>query len=222
MSFGELFKTCSYYSVVTTPSDISTYFVRFVCMTILHLSLLEEVGSFLKAMKYVCNHSYRFESPWAAFSAAFGQVLTSILIETANDVVLIMTSDTLSIIGNFVSLVIIAEFDNFVFDSMKGESFRVLVDKEFTEKVFVISHTTSKKCREDEKSDQVDENGELRSLRVAWKSRRGGNKCMYSIYKYFRVFYVSIYFYFFPFFFIIINTIIPLIFRGNPVVCPAH
>ena len=54
------------------------------------------------------------------------------MIEIANDFVLIMTVDTLSIIGNFVSLVIIAEFDNFVFESMKGETFRVLVDKEFT------------------------------------------------------------------------------------------
>lgn len=122
-------------------------------MTILHLSLIDEAGSFLIAMKYVCNHRYKFKSAWAAFGAAFAQVLTSLMIETTNDVVLMMTNDTLDIIGNFVSLVIIAEFDNYVFESMNGESFRVLVGKDFTEKVFVISHTTSKKCREDEMTD---------------------------------------------------------------------
>ena len=190
-------------------------------MTILHLSLIDEAQSFLIAMKYVCNHKYKFESAWAAFGAAFGQVISSLLIETANDVVLIMTSDTLSIIGNFVSLVIIAEFDNFVFESLKGESFRILVEKDFTEKVFVISHTTSKKCREDDISDQLDENGDYRPLKVTWKSRDGGNKCMYSIYKFFKGFYVSIYFYFFPFFFIIANTIIPFLMRGSPIVCPS-
>lgn len=78
-------------------------------------------------MKYALNHPYKFEGPATAFSAALMQVVTSIMIEVANDLVLIMTNDTLSIIGNFVSLVIIAEFDNYVYASMKDESFRVLV-----------------------------------------------------------------------------------------------
>lgn len=38
-------------------------FVRFICATILHLSLIEEVNSSLMNMKYVLNHRYNFERP---------------------------------------------------------------------------------------------------------------------------------------------------------------
>lgn len=67
-------------------------------------------------------------------------------IELGNIIVLLCTTDTLSIIGNFVTLVIVAEFDNYVFGSMKDESFRLLVGTEFTEKVLIIEHTSSRKC----------------------------------------------------------------------------
>jgi hypothetical protein len=99
------------------------------------------------------------------------------MIEIANNFVLIMTNDTISIISNFVSLVIIAEFDNYVFASMKGESFRKLIEKDFTEKVFIVAHTSSKKCGEEELSEIKDDEGEFRPLKVTWTSRSCGNKC---------------------------------------------
>jgi len=61
-----------------------------------------------------------------------------------------MTPDVIDMIGNFVALVVIAEFDNYVFCSMKDEPLKKLIEAEFTEKVFLIEHTTSKKCSEDE------------------------------------------------------------------------
>ena len=92
---------------------------------------------------------------------------------------------------------------------MKDESFRVLVKEEFTSKVFVVKHTTSKKCQISEQSDVNDDEGYLRPLRVTWASRTRGNKCMYTCYKVLRNFYVSIYFYYLPFIAIIICFIIP-------------
>lgn len=50
--------------------------------------------------------------------------------------------------SNFVALVIIAEFDVFVYASMKDEPLKQLIEREFTEKVFKIQHTTSKKANE--------------------------------------------------------------------------
>ena len=123
--------------------------------------------------------------------------------------VLIMTSDTLSIIGNFVSLVIIATFDEMIYQSMKNESFRILVSEEFTSKVFVIKHTTSKKSKITEQSDVRDDEGRLRPLKVTWASRTHGNKCMYACYKVLRNFYVSVYFYYLPFIAMIICFIVP-------------
>ena len=41
-------------------------------------------------------------------------------------------------VSNFVALVIIAEFDVFVYASMKDEPLKQLTEREFTEKVFRI------------------------------------------------------------------------------------
>ena len=209
MSFAELFTTCTYYSVAVKISPLQLNFVRFVCMTILHLSLIDDVSANMMSMKYAVNHPYKFESPASAFSASLMQVVTCLFIEITNDMVLIMTGDTLAIISNFVSLVIIASFDEMIYQSMKDESFRVLVTKEFTSKVFVIKHTTSKKSHFTEQSDVCDDEGYLRPLKVTWASRTHGNKCMYACYKVLRNFYVSIYFYYLPFIAMIICFIVP-------------
>ena len=52
----------------------------------------------------------------------------------ANIGVICGANDTISIIFNFIALAIIAEFDNYVYASMKGESFKALCEKEFTKK----------------------------------------------------------------------------------------
>jgi len=70
MSFGELFDTCSYYSTATQISSLKLNFVRFVCMTILHLSLIDDVSQNMDGMKFAVNHPYKFESPASAFAAS--------------------------------------------------------------------------------------------------------------------------------------------------------
>lgn len=45
----------------------------------------------------------------------FLQYFISITIEVANIGVLLMTTDAISMISNFVAIVIVAEFDNFVY-----------------------------------------------------------------------------------------------------------
>ncbi len=77
-------------------------------------------------------------------------MISSIGIELGNLMVICCVNDALGIVSNFVALVIVAEFDNYVYSSMKVESFRVLIEKTFTEKAFVICHTTSIKCADSE------------------------------------------------------------------------
>lgn len=170
-------------------------------------------------MKYVTNHSYKFESPGTAFSSAFIQFIVTSLIEIVNVGVLLCTDDTLSLIGNFVSLVIIGEFDEYVFASMKDESFKLLVDREFAEKVFEIAHTTSKKATEQDLSTVKDDSGEFRPLKVTMGSRSCGNKFMYIVYKINRAYFVSIYFYFLPFLSMLVGTSFTVITRDVNVVC---
>ena len=94
-------------------------------------------------MKFTTNHPYKFESPFDAFTVAFVQFLVSTMIELANVMVLLMTPDTLSLVGNFVSLVIITEFDTYVFASMKDEPMKKIVERQFTSKALRVVHTSS-------------------------------------------------------------------------------
>lgn len=67
---------------------------------------------------------------------------------------------------NFIALAIIAEFDEYVLASMKGETYRCLIEERFLKKVIVIQHTSSKKCGETDLSKVKDENGEFRPLKI--------------------------------------------------------
>jgi len=60
---------------------------------------------------------------------------------------------------NFIALAIIAEFDNFVYESLRNESIKKLLAPEVAEEVLVIQRTSSKKCKEDELSQVEDEEG---------------------------------------------------------------
>lgn len=78
-------------------------------------------------------------------------VVSSLAIEITNIAVLCCNDNPLDIVGNFVSLVIVAEFDFFIYQAMMSETYKVLLNIEaFKEQAFTIQHTTSKKCKNDE------------------------------------------------------------------------
>jgi len=64
-----------------------------------------------------------------------------------------MTPDPLDLVSNFVSLVVITQFDQFVYESMKDEPCKLLIGAEFTEKALVIQHTSSLKATHEEISE---------------------------------------------------------------------
>lgn len=139
-------------------------------------------------------------------------ITSSVLIELANILVLCCTGGTFNLVSNFVSLVIICEFDNYIYLSLKNESFRLLVDiEEFTEEAFTFQRTTSKKCHRGELSKVTTEEGIPLKLRVHWNDRRLLNKIMYVFYKFMKALYTSVYFYFMPYLAIIFSTMLPLI-----------
>jgi hypothetical protein len=164
-------------------------------------------------MKYALNHPYKFVSYNIAFQIGLMQFSSTLLTEITNLIILCGVNDAVNIIFNFTAIAIVAEFDNYVFESMKNEGFKELLEKKFTSKVLIISHTTSKKCKEDELSTVKDEHGEYRPLKVNFKDRETLNKVLFVIYKILRGFYVSFYFYFIPFTVIIISSIVPIMYR---------
>jgi hypothetical protein len=186
---------------------------RFICATILHLSLVDEVSAGLEMMKYASNHPYKFTHFEIAWFSGFLQTVSCLGVELANIGVICGASDTISIVFNFIALAIIAEFDNYVFSSMKNESFKVLTEKEFCERVFIVAHTTSKKCCSEELSTEKDEDGNFRPLKINIMSRGWLNLILFSFYKILRTFYVSVFYYFLPFTSIIMSTAVPLLYR---------
>ena len=99
---------------------------------------------------------------------------------------------------------------------MKNESFKKLLEQDFTKHACVISHTTSKKCRESELIQDRDPHSDFvmhRPLKVVFASRSRTNKVLYVVYKGMRTFYVSVFYYFLPFLSIVMSCILPVIFR---------
>lgn len=75
-------------------------------------------------MKFSLNHTYQFQHFEIAYLSGFLQFTSCISVEFASIGIVCSANDTIDIVFNFIALAIIAEFDNFVFDSLKNESFK--------------------------------------------------------------------------------------------------
>ena len=53
------------------PVGIILLFSRFICATILHLSLIDDVFNSLDNMKFALNHPYLFQDYSIAFASSF-------------------------------------------------------------------------------------------------------------------------------------------------------
>lgn len=136
MVFKQLLTQCAYYEVFFHPAEISTLFVSFVCISIVHLTLIEPATQFLAMAKFANNHPYIFEHPQQAYWLSLLQFVTVMMIEFANIFLLLCTNDTIDLIGNFVAMVIVSEFDGYVYESMKEEPLKKLLSEEFTKETF--------------------------------------------------------------------------------------
>jgi hypothetical protein len=58
MTIKELLGNCIYSYIILDPVQVPMMIARFICATILHLSLVDEVSAGMDIMKYTLNHSY--------------------------------------------------------------------------------------------------------------------------------------------------------------------
>ncbi len=91
--------------------------------------------------------------------------------EICNICIIITSLYPVVIVLNFIAIAIIAEFDNYVYSSMRNEYCKKLIEKKISEKVLIVHHTTSKRCGDDELTDVKDENGEFRKLKIRFSDR---------------------------------------------------
>lgn len=65
--FFEIFFNCQYSYNIISLTNTAMLFGRFICASILHMSLIDEVSAGLEYMKYSVNHPYMFQHfgwPW--------------------------------------------------------------------------------------------------------------------------------------------------------------
>jgi len=190
-------------------------FARFICASVLHMSLMEEVNSSLMNMKYALNHGYMFQRDGLAFIVCFMHFAATTSTEFCNIAIILTSQEPVDIVLNFIAIAIIAEFDNFVYSSMRNEYFKKLIENSIAEKVLIVHHTTSKRCGADDLSDVKDDNGDYRKLKISLMDRDCRSKIKFFIYKTCRWFFVSFYFYFLPFFVVILSCMIPTIYQST-------
>ena len=99
------------------------------------------------------NHSWKFRNWRVAYLIGFLQATIIVLVETVNLAVLLTNNTILDIIMNFLALVIIAEFDDYFFMTVRNEPLGKLIqqgevnvgeDKERQlEDILIIQTTTS-------------------------------------------------------------------------------
>jgi hypothetical protein len=69
-------------------------------------------------MKFACNSDYLFQNANMAFLQSYLPMIVDLNIECTNILVVCCLQDPLDLIGTFVSLVIISQFDEFVLNSL--------------------------------------------------------------------------------------------------------
>ena len=191
-------------------------FCRFIAAVILHISLMDETARCFVNMKYILNHSYRFERWPIAYSCAVMQLWSVVFVEMICIIVICLQFDPLDITFNFVALAVIADFDEMCFDSVEDCLKKICPFEDEERALLVIQHTTSNACASREKSTVLDEDGNFRPLKVVFKQRSCGMKLAYLYYKAWRMWYVSFYFYFAPYSVVILSVAVPLyLFDGN-------
>lgn len=106
-----------FYCVLVTESTLPVLFTRFVCATILHLSVVNEVLEGITMMKYALNHRYKFHRYFLAFLCGYFKALSGLLVELVSIFVICAAPNIVEVTMNFIALAIIADFDDIVFAS---------------------------------------------------------------------------------------------------------
>lgn len=83
-------------------------YARWICATILHLSIVDGVIGSLERMKYALNHPYKFKAPGIVFLITFLEFFITMTVEMCNVAIILCQPNTILIVLNFVAIAIIA------------------------------------------------------------------------------------------------------------------
>ena len=105
---------------------------RFLCGCFLHITLVSEGKQAFKIMRYSLNHSWKFQSWCTAYMIGLSQFTMILSVEIVNLVVLLTSPSVMDTVMNFLALVIIADFDDYMFAVVSdGPIGKLITDGEF-------------------------------------------------------------------------------------------
>lgn len=126
------------------PASTDIVVAKFISALVLHWICIPEARTALDGMKFVVNHSHRFEAPFAAYFTMFLKLVSITAIEILNMFSLLSVPDLFEFIRDFTALIIIAEFEQLLSLAIRENCLKLLVANEnFQNTCLVISRTTS-------------------------------------------------------------------------------
>ena len=96
-------------------------YARFICATILHLSISDGVVGSLERMKYSLNHNYSFNAPTRAFIISLLEFTITVTVEICNISIILAQLLPINIVLNFIAIAIVAQFDEFIYAALRNE-----------------------------------------------------------------------------------------------------
>ena len=188
-------------------------------------------------MKFAINHSYRFKpgNGYAvAYMSGFLQATMIFSVEIVNIISILSYKDTLNVVIAFLALAIVAQFDNFFYDSLGANKDKELLETEIYKSTVLIQRTTSKNARGKIDGNKL-QDANLDYLRdpqfaekewkfsgitegdnyifVGFKDRSCGNKFLAIVYRFYRVCYTALWYYFLPFAALLGSFFVPYFFE---------
>ena len=98
-------------------------------------------------MKYAVNHHWKFESYQIAWLCGWMQSFNVIIVELVNFAALLTNFTIIEIIRNFLALVVISQFDEYFFSTVKSDPLAEIVDgDDHYEEFLKIQRTTSNRA----------------------------------------------------------------------------
>lgn len=140
------------------PASNDIVIAKFISALVLHWICIPEARTALDCMKFVVNHSHRFEAPFAAYLCMFLKLVSITAIEMLNMFSLLSVPDLFEFIRDFTALIVIADFEQLLSFAIKEDCIKLLNSNEnFKNTCLLISRTTSDRQSDLKYQDLLDD-----------------------------------------------------------------
>ena len=102
------------------PKNMRIVICRFLCAIFLHITLLDPLRQAFDMMKYAINHPWKFASWHSAFRIGLLQMIVIVSTEVVNVCFMLTQNNIVDIVSYFVAILIISQFDDFLFLTVKS------------------------------------------------------------------------------------------------------